>query len=173
MTTFESLWATVTAFVKANLAYAEPIVFLLGFAEGIPGLSILVPSSALFLAIGGMHSAAGGAFWHLWLAASAGAVIGDCVTYSLGRYLRHDVERLRYFAVHPNALAAGHKVFERWGSLTVLVGKFTGFARPFIPVVAGIVEMPLPLFIAASMLSSLAWAGAFLAPGYGFKLFFL
>lgn len=167
---FEALREAVMAAVKANIAYAEPLVFALGLAEGIPGLSLIIPSSALFLAIGGVHGAAGGAFWHLWLAAAAGAVIGDCVTYSIGRWLKGDVERLRYVRLHPAALDAGHKLFERWGPLAVLGGKFTGFARPFIPIVAGILAMPVPLFILASMLSSLAWAGAFLAPGYGLKL---
>lgn len=166
----EALWAGATELVKVNIAYAEPLVFLLGFAEGIPGLSLLVPSSALFLAIGAAHAATGGSFWELWLAASLGAVVGDCVTYSLGRLFRNDVERLSYFAVRPAALAAGHAIFERWGPLAVLAGKFTGFARPFIPVVAGIVTMPVPLFLGASALSSLAWAGVFLAPGYGLKL---
>lgn len=159
----------VVGLVREHLSLAEPTVFLMGFAEGIPGLSLLVPSSALFLAIGGAHGAAGGQFWHLWLAASAGAVFGDCVTYSIGRWLERDIERMRYFKVHPDALAKGHALFERWGWLAVLGGKFTGFARPFIPVVAGIVAMPFPLFLAASSLSSLAWAGAFLAPGYGLK----
>lgn len=168
---FEALWASTTGLVKSNIAYAEPLVFLLGLAEGIPGLSLFVPSTALFIAIGAAHAAAGGSFWELWLAAAFGAVVGDCMTYSLGRLLRHDVERLGYFAVHPGALATGHAVFERWGPLAVLAGKFTGFARPFIPVVAGIVTMPFPLFLGASTLSSLAWAGAFLAPGHGLKLF--
>ncbi|MBS0242319.1 MAG: DedA family protein [Proteobacteria bacterium] len=170
--TLESLWGTVTEVVKANIAYAEPVVFFLGFGEGIPGLSLLLPSSMLFLAIGGMHSAAGGHFWHLWLAGALGAVVGDCVTYSIGRYFRGNVAHLPYFVGRPTALASAHALLERWGWLAVLVGKFTGFARPFIPIVAGIVEMPFAIFFVASILSSLAWAGVFLAPGYGFNFFF-
>jgi membrane protein DedA with SNARE-associated domain len=169
---FEAVWRTLVDLVQNHIAYAEPLVFALGFAEGIPGLSILVPSSALFLAIGAAHSSAGGAFWNLWIAAALGCVVGDWVTYSLGRLLRHDVSRLRYFAVHPRALAAGHAAFERWGPLAVLAGKFTGFARPFIPVVAGIVTMPWHLFLVSSAVSSLAWAAVFLSPGYGLSFFF-
>lgn len=169
MISFQGIRDALVAFIREHLVFAEPIVFLMGLAEGIPGLSLLVPSSALFLAIGGVHGGAGGQFWHLWLAASIGAVVGDCVTYTLGRWLEHDVERLRWFKVHPEALAKGHAIFERWGWLAVLGGKFTGFARPFIPMVAGIVNMPFPVFLAASCVSSLAWAGAFLAPGYGLK----
>jgi membrane protein DedA with SNARE-associated domain len=167
--TLETAWQATVELVKANLGYAEPLVFVLGFAEGIPGLSLFVPSSALFLAVGTAHGSAGGTFWNLWFAATFGAILGDCVTYGLGRLLRQDVTRMRYFALHPEALSAGRAVFERWGPLAVLVGKFTGFARPFIPVVAGIATMPWPLFLASSAVSSLAWAGVFLAPGYGLR----
>lgn len=165
----ESLRDWVAATIAQHIALAEPIVFALGLAEGIPGLSLLVPSTALFLVIGGAHGAAGGQFWHLWLCASMGAVVGDLLTYTLGRYLKDDVVRLRFLAVHPAALAKGHDLFARWGVLAVVGGKFTGFARPFIPVIAGIVAMPWPVFVLSSVVSSLAWAGAFLAPGYGIK----
>lgn len=168
---FETMWAGAVDLAKANIAYSQPLVFFLGFAEGIPGLSLLVPSSALFLAIGAAYAAAGGSFWELWIAASLGAVIGDCVTYAIGRHFKDDVGRLGYFAARPRALAAGHAVFEKWGPLAVLGGKFTGFARPFIPVVAGVVQMPWLLFVGASVLSSLAWAGVFLSPGYGIRIF--
>lgn len=167
---FDGWLAAAAGVIRDHIALAEPVVFALGLGEGIPGLSLLIPSSALFLTIGGLHGAAGGAFWHLWLAATAGAVVGDCIAYGLGRWLKHDVARLRYFAVHPDALARGHDVFERWGILAVLAGKFTGFLRPFIPVVAGILTMPWPMFLASSMLSSAAWSGIFLAPGYGMTL---
>ncbi len=166
---FEAVRDWVMGHVREHLPLAEPIVFLMGFAEGIPGLSLVVPSSPLFLAIGGVHGAAGGQFWHLWLAASVGAVAGDCVTYALGRWLKKHPDRLRALRLNPEAMAKGQALFARWGALAVLGGKFTGFARPFIPIVAGVVAMPLPLFLAASTFSSLAWAGAFLAPGYGLK----
>ena len=165
----QAIWDGILLLVRQHLALTEPLVFLLGFAESIPGLSLAVPSTALFLAIGGVHGAAGGQFWHVWLSAAIGATVGDCFTYALGRWLKADVTRLRYFAVHPDVLAKGHVIFERWGALAVLAGKFTGFLRPFIPIVAGVVTMPFPVFLAASGLSSLAWAGAFLAPGYGLK----
>ncbi|MFV0295134.1 MAG: DedA family protein [Hyphomicrobiaceae bacterium] len=165
------LFGDLVNHIKDYIAFAAPIVFLLGLGEGIPALSIFIPSTALFLAIGSAHGAAGGQFATVWLAASLGAVLGDCIAYGLGRWLRDDVAKLRYFAVHPGALTEGHRVFERWGVVAVLAGKFMGFVRPFVPVVAGIVTMPWPLFLAASIASSMAWAGVFLAPGYGLTWF--
>jgi membrane protein DedA with SNARE-associated domain len=166
---FATVIDATIGFVSDHIAFAQPIVFGLGFAEGIPGLSLLVPSSALFLGIGAAHSAAGGAFWQLWLMASCGAVVGDCVTYVLGRHFKDHISGLKSFQRHPDWLQRGHDLFEKWGVLAVVVGKFTGFLRPFIPAVAGIAKMPFLLFLAASIVSSLAWAGAFLAPGYGIK----
>jgi membrane protein DedA with SNARE-associated domain len=162
----------VIAFIREHLALAEPAVFAMGFAEGIPGLSLLVPSSALFLAIGAAHGAAGGVFWQTWLAASAGAVLGDCVTYWLGRRYKDHVEELAVMRRYKGWREKGVDLFERWGVMAIVGGKFLGFMRPFLPVVAGMLEMPLAYFLPASVISSLAWAGAFLAPGYGISFFF-
>lgn len=168
---FEKAKEAVVAIVRENIALAEPAVFFMGFAEGIPGLSLLVPSSALFLGVGAIHAAAGGQFWHLWLAASLGAVLSDIAVYLLGRHYKNEAVHAWPLSRHPDWLPRGHALFERWGILAVVGGKFTGFMRPFVPAVAGVMEMPLWQFVPASIISSLLWAGAFLAPGYGLKWF--
>ena len=170
--TFEQAKDAVIGFVRENMALAEPAVFFMGFAEGIPGLSLLVPSTPLFLGIGSAHAAAGGQFWRLWLAASAGAIISDVVVYALGRIFKHDVPKVWPFSRYADALPKSQVLFERWGVLAVAGSKFSGFLRPFIPAIAGMLQMPLWRFIPASVVSSFAWAGAFLAPGYGIKLLF-
>ena len=162
----------VIGFVRQHIAFAEPIVFAMGFAEGIPGLSFLVPSTALFLAIGGIHSAAGGTFLPMWLAASLGAILGDIFVYWIARRYKAEVARLPVFRSYPGWLTQGRLIFERWGVLTIVGGKFLGFLRPFVPAVAGVLEMPLWIFLPASIVSSFTWAGVFLAPGYGLTWLF-
>lgn len=166
----DSAEGAVVRLVREHLYLAEPTVFLLGFAEGIPVLSLLVPSSALFLGLGTVHAQLGGTFMQLWLAASLGAVLGDLATYAIGRIFKHRTAELWPFSRNPEWLPRGRALMERWGIMAVLGGKFLGFLRPFIPVIAGIVEMPPFRFLLASILSSLAWAGVFLAPGYGISL---
>ena len=169
---FEHAKAAVIDIVRENMALAAPTVFFMGFAEGIPLLSLLVPSTPLFLGIGAAHAAAGGQFWPLWIGASVGAIISDCLVYTMGRIFKGDAHRIWPFSRYDGWLPKGHALFERWGILAVAGGKFTGFLRPFIPAVAGILEMPLWKFVPASIISSFAWAGVFLAPGYGIKLLF-
>lgn len=164
---FEGFKTAMIELVREHIRLAEPLVFIMGFAEGIPGLSFLVPSTALFLAIGGIHSAAGGTFVPMWIAASVGAILGDLVVYWLARLYKDEVARLPVFNRYPGWLTQGRLLFAKWGVLTIVVGKFLGFMRPFVPAVAGVLEMPLWQFVPASVLSSFAWAGIFLAPGYG------
>lgn len=166
-----SFTETVVAFLRDNQYLADPLVFLLGFAEGVPVVSLFVPSSALFVAIGSMQGAFGGNFISLWLSATVGAILGDLVTYGIGRYFKDDARRVWPLSRRPELLAAGRKLIDRWGILAILGGKFLGFMRPFLPITAGIMEMNFAVFCAASVLSSLAWSGVFLAPGFGLGQF--
>jgi membrane protein DedA with SNARE-associated domain len=160
----------VHAFIRDNPLFTELIVFLLGFGEGVVLVSLFVPSTILFLAIGGMHSAAGGEFWPLWLSGAAGACFGDCVSYALGRYFKRDAHSVWPMGKHPVLLRNGRALFQRWGAISIIGGKFLGGVRPFIALVAGTFDMPWALFLGASAISSLMWAGVFLSPGYGISL---
>lgn len=164
------MWDTALAVVRDNIAWAPWIVFCLGFAESIAFVSLFVPSTLLFLGIGGLHSAVGGQFVEVWLAGATGAAIGDCISYLAGRHYKNDVGRIWPFTRMPELLPKGHALFERWGFWSIIGGKFIGGLRPFVPVVAGMMDMPWLLFVLGSVVSSLIWAGVFLAPGYGVAL---
>ena len=160
-------WDAVLGMVRDHIAWTALIVFGLGFAESIAFVSLFVPSTILFLGIGGLHSAAGGQFVHVWLAGAMGAAIGDVISYLAGRHYKDDVHRVWPFSRMPGLIPKGRAMFERWGFWSILAGKFVGGLRPFIPVVAGMMDMPWLTFVLGSVLSSLLWAGVFLAPGYG------
>ena len=166
-----SFTETVVAFLRDNQHLADPLVFILGFAEGVPVVSLFVPSSALFLAVGSMQGAFGGNFISLWLSATAGAILGDLVTYGIGRYFKDDAQRVWPLSRRPELLIKGRAMIDRWGILAILAGKFLGFMRPFLPITAGVMEMNFAVFCFASVLSSLAWSGVFLAPGFGLGQF--
>lgn len=166
----QPVWEGVLEFARAHIAWTALIVFGLGFAESIAFVSLFVPSTILFLAIGGIHSAAGGQFIPVWMAGAAGAMIGDVISYLMGRHFKHDVARVWPFSRMPGLLPQSRALFERWGFWTLIAGKFIGGARPFVPVAAGMMDMPWLLFALGTVLSSLVWAGVFLAPGYGVAL---
>lgn len=166
----DGLVTRALTFLRDNSELTWAIVFALGFAESIALVSLFVPSTILFLAIGTAHSTAGGSFWPIWLAGAVGATIGDIVSYAVGRYFKNDVHKVWPISKYPDLIPKGRAMFEKWGLLSILIGKFFGALRPFIPIVAGMMDMPWALFLIGSAVSSLLWAGVFLAPGYGISL---
>jgi len=161
----------VVKLMTEHIAWTEPLVFALGFAESTVFLSLLIPSTVLFLAIGGAHSAVGGIFWPVWLAGATGAFLGDLMSYALGRYLKKDILRIWPLRTNPHWVDFARRRVLDYGVAGVIASKFIGMARPFVPVIAGSLEMAWPRFVFASALSSLIWAGVFLAPGYGIAWF--
>lgn len=160
-------WDGLIAFARDHAAWTALIVFALGFAESIAFISLFVPSTFLFLMIGGIHSAAGGQFVPVWLAGAAGAAIGDVVSFLAGRYFKNDVGKVWPFSRVPGLLPKSRDMFERWGFWTLIGGKFLTALRPFVPVAAGVMDMPWAIFLFGTIVSSVIWAGVFLAPGYG------
>ncbi len=166
----QPIWDGSIAFVRDHVAWTPYIVFALGFAESIALVSLFVPSTILFLAIGGLHSAAGGSFVEVWIAGACGAAIGDVVSYLTGRYFKNDVPGMWPFSRMPGVVPKARAMFERYGFWSLIAGKFFGGLRPFVPVVAGMMDMPWLVFLLGTVISSVIWAGLFLAPGYGILL---
>ncbi len=160
-------WQGILDVVASNLHLVEPLVFALGFAESIVLVSLLVPSTILFLAIGGLHKAAGGHFISLWLAGALGAFLGDVLSYALGRYFRADIAGVWPFSKKPEWYVLARGFFRRWGAPGIIASKFLGMMRPFVPVVAGAARMRWLPFLLASAVSCLLWAGTFLGSGHG------
>ncbi|HRY05723.1 MAG TPA: DedA family protein [Hyphomicrobiaceae bacterium] len=166
MTPAHPIWDRVIGFVAEHMALIEPLVFALGFAESIVLVSLFVPSTILFLAIGGLHHAAGGEFLTLWLSGAGGAFLGDILSYALGRYFRADIAGIWPFSRKPQWFVMARGFFHSWGAPGIIASKFLGMMRPFVPVVAGATHMRWLPFLLASAISCLIWAGVFLGPGH-------
>ena len=167
-----SLSDQVLALVSDNIELAEPIVFAIAFAESLIFVSLFVPSTALLLIIGGLHAAAGGTFWPVWIAGAIGATLGDFVSFAMGHNIRRGIRQVWPFSAHPVWYVNTRFFIVRWGALGIIGSKFLGMLRPFVPVVAGAMRMRWWTFLIASPISALLWAGTFLVPGYGLTWFF-
>jgi hypothetical protein len=74
-----------------------------------------------------------------------GGLLGDVLSYALGRHFHQNIRRLP--AHHPEWMAGAETYFQRYGIASLLVGRFIGPLRPMLPMVAGMCDMPLPRFI--------------------------
>jgi undecaprenyl-diphosphatase len=103
-----------------------------------------------------------------WLAAGAsvvGAILGDGLSYWLGRHYHEAIRAMWPLRRHPALFARGEAYFELHGGKSVFLGRFLGPLRAIVPVIAGMANMPPGRFYLMNALSALAWAAAHLLPG--------
>jgi undecaprenyl-diphosphatase len=95
-----------------------------------------------------------------------GGILGDAVSYFLGRRFHQNIRRLPLLRHHPEWIGSAESYFQRYGIASLLVGRFIGPLRPMLPMVAGMFDMPLPRFIVVSLISAAGWSVAYLLPGW-------
>lgn len=154
--------------VSANPDWAYLSVFLVALSESLAIVGLIVPGAIMMIGAGAMVAAGALDFQPVCLWAIAGAVVGDGLSYWLGRHYRERLTSLWPFTHYPESLAGGVRFFEKYGGKSVAFGRFVGPIRAVIPLVAGMMDMPVRRFLVANILSAIAWASAYLLPGIVF-----
>jgi membrane protein DedA with SNARE-associated domain len=158
--------STLQQWLEHHPSWVAAAIALISFAECFAILGIAVPGVALLA--GAAFVAGSGALGlpACLLAAFAGAVAGDGVSFLLGRLYHQDIKRAWPFRTHPHWIANGESFFVRHGAKSIAIGRFVGPIRPVIPLVAGILDMRTRTFFLINAGSALAWAPAYILPGY-------
>lgn len=154
------------AFIQANEAWAGPVLALITMGESMIVIGLFIPATALMIATGGLVGGGVVSPLPIVLWGLAGAVVGDALSYWLGRLIGPGLMRRWPFNKQRTAVARARLFFHRYGFASVLVGRFLGPIRSTIPTVAGMMRMGVWRFQLANALSALAWVPLMLAPGY-------
>ncbi len=148
--------------------YAGLLVFAIALTESLVIVGLIVPGAVLMFGTGALIATGHLSFWPTFAWAAAGAVVGDGLSYYVGRHYKQQLGGLWPFRRRPELIATGVRFFQRHGGKSVLMGRFVGPVRPIIPAVAGMLDMPTGRFFAVNVASALAWAPLYLLPGLAF-----
>lgn len=154
--------------VTANPGWAGMVVLLIAFAESLAIVGMVVPGVVILFAVGALIGSGALDFWQMVGWAVAGAVAGDGLSFWLGKKYQSQLTTIWPFSRHPAILQRGIVFFNKYGGKSVVIGRFFGPVRAVIPLVAGMMEMPVARFLFANVLSALIWAPAYLLPGMAF-----
>lgn len=158
--------AQATAFIEVHHVWAGPLLALVTFGESLVVVGFLIPATALLLLAGtlvGSGVLAPGSLL-LWLV--GGAVLGDAVSYWLGRWAGPTLIQRWPLNKHRKGVARARLFFMRYGFLSIFIGRFLGPVRSTIPLVAGMMRMRQLGFQLANVSSAVVWVVAMLTPGY-------
>jgi membrane protein DedA with SNARE-associated domain len=169
---FSGIAEQVIAFIQANRAWIAPTVFVLALLESIAFVSLLVPSTIILAALGTAIGAGGLPFWPPFLAAIAGAFLGDWLSYEIGRRYRVEVKGMWPLNKQPELFDRGEAFFRKYGAPGYFAGRFVGPLRAVFPLICGISAMNPLVFQLTNLLSAVAWAAVYLGIGAGLGTMF-
>jgi membrane protein DedA with SNARE-associated domain len=153
------------AFIERNRDWLPLIMLVFAAAETTAFLSILIPSTAVLVAVGALAATGAVSFWPLWAGAAAGALIGSSFSYWLGWRYGAAVLTMRPLRDHPEMIGKAQAAFATYGPVTILIGHFTTIFRPVVFLMAGMSGMTLLRFAFWNLIGCVAWA--FLIPKLG------
>jgi membrane protein DedA with SNARE-associated domain len=151
--------------IKAHSDWAAAVMFITAFGESFAFVSLLFPGTTVLIAAGTLLSGGTLPYASILVSAILGAVLGDSVSYWLGRRFGGGIARIWPFTRHPELLPRGIEFFERHGGKSVFIGRFFGPIRAVIPLAAGVMRMPRGRFWFANVTSALVWAPMLLFAG--------
>jgi membrane-associated protein len=148
--------------------WAYAILFAIIFSETGFVVTPFLPGDSLLFVAGAI--AAGGALdvHVLFLLLAVAAILGNTFNYEIGRWLGPRLFRGRSRWLDPRHLESAHAFYERHGGKAVVISRFLPIVRTYIPFVAGMARMRLPVFVAYNAIGGALWAGSLCYAGYFF-----
>lgn len=163
----DSSWIdTILAWIAAHPVLAGAVIFAIAFCDAVIILGAIVPALPLMIAVGvliGMGEISGP---YAVACAALGAFCGDGLSYWVGRRWGDRLRGVWPFSRYPQLLERGELLFRRNAFKSILVARYVGAIRPFVPAIAGMAKMPLARYAQPSAVASLSWAVLFLLPGW-------
>jgi undecaprenyl-diphosphatase len=151
--------------MQAHPNWAGFIVLLVSALESLLVVGLFVPGTVVMFGIGAIIVAGGMSLYPTLAWATVGAVLGDGISYLIGRYYHQQLRVIWPFRKYPMMISRGVDFFHRHGGKSVVLARFVGPVRPLLPAVAGMLNMSPGRFFAVNILSATLWAPAYILPG--------
>ncbi len=148
--------------------WAEIAVFFIALVESLAVVGLVIPGVAMMFAVGALIGASVLPFASICLWATAGAIFGDSLSFWVGRYFQLELRHFWPFRSYPWMIDRGVRFFHAYGGRSLIFGRFFGPVRGVIPLVVGMLDMPVGRFLVISIFSATIWAPAYLLPGMVF-----
>lgn len=155
---------TVVDLVAVYPACALLVAFLAAIIEAVAVLGILVPGTPILMAVAGAAAMAGQSMVPFLALSIIGAVIGDFLSFWVGRRFSGKLSGMWPFSRRPELLQTAERFFARYGLYSVALCRFVPVLRSTVPLVAGMVGMRQRRFVPANVASALVWAPLHIYP---------
>jgi membrane-associated protein len=145
------------------------LLFVVIFAETGLVVTPFLPGDSLLFIAGTVVASAGLNIHVLVPLLILAAVMGDSVNYSIGHYIGpriFDKPDSRWF--RQDHLRRTQAFYDKYGGVTIIIGRFIPIIRTFAPFLAGVAGMEYRRFFAFNVVGGILWVGLLVYAGYVF-----
>lgn len=157
---------SILAWISAHPVLAGAVIFAIAFCDAVIVLGAIVPALPLLFAVGvliGLGQISGP---YAVTCAALGAFAGDALSFWVGHRWGTRLYGMWPFNRYPKLLDRGEVLFRRNAFKAILIARYVGAIRNFVPAIAGMLKMPIKRYATSSVIACLSWAALFLIPGW-------
>lgn len=161
------MWSWINAGVDLVALYpacALGAVFLAAIIEAVAVLGILIPGTPILMAVAGAAAMAGQPMMPFLALSIIGAVIGDFLSFWVGKRFSGRLRGVWPFSRRPALMDNAVHFFDRYGTYSVALCRFVPVLRSTVPLVAGMAGMRQRRFLLANVTSAFVWAPVHIYP---------
>lgn len=162
----DALFQTVADFIARHHVWAGPALGAVTFLESLVFIGAFVPATPILVMAGGLVASRVLDPVSVILWCSVGAILGDALSYGVGRRLGPKALRGGLLRRHRRKVARTRLFTRKHGAASIFIGRFFGPLRAFVPLTAGMLQMRRRTFQTANAASAVVWVPIALAPGY-------
>ncbi|MCL2898885.1 DedA family protein [Brenneria tiliae] len=151
--------------VTQSLAYVLLAVMLVAFLESLALVGLLLPGTVMMATLGALIGSGKVGLYPAWGAGIVGCLLGDWISYFIGRGFKGSLHRWSFLKKHQTMLRKTEYALHQHHIATVLIGRFVGPTRPLIPLVAGMLELSPYKFALPNIIGCLLWPPIYFLPG--------
>ena len=98
------------------------------------------------------------------------AFVGDTCNFFIGRTAGYRLVHHKFFSqfIKEDNIKDAELYFEKYGSTSIILGRYIPIIRTFVPFVAGLSQFPVSSFIKRSFIAALSWTVIATGAGYLF-----
>ena len=172
-TLFQSLLSldqTLAALASQYGAWLYALLFAVIFAETGLVVTPFLPGDSLLFVAGAVAASAPALDVHVLVALLIlAAILGDSVNYAIGHYIGpkvFDKPDSRWF--RQEYLRRTQEFYDRYGGVTIIIGRFVPIVRTFAPFLAGVAGMSYRRFLSYNVIGAVLWITSLVYAGYLF-----
>ena len=149
--------ALLEHFITQSVMYSLIAVALVAFLESLALVGLILPGTVMMAGLGALIGSGEVNFWQAWIAGIIGCLLGDWISFWLGWRFKKPLHRWSFMKKNKALLDKTEHALHQHSMFTILVGRFVGPTRPLVPMVAGMLDLPVAKFVVPNIIGCVFW----------------